>query len=202
MEAPVPEPEAPDLRPPEQKDLDRYLQTIKGEGRLFTTIETNVGAIECQLLPEVAPKAVANFVGLATGQRRWKDPETEQMVEGRRFYDGVTFHRVMAGFIIQAGDRTGTGKGGPGYTFADEFSESQSFDAPGKLALANTGANTNGSQFFITERAAPHLTGRHTIFGECKNLEVVHKISTAPASNDGQPEVPVRISTIRFEQRS
>ena len=191
-----------ELLPPAREELKAYLADVAGDGRLHTEIETSAGTIHCELLPDTAPMAVANFMGLAMGRRAWLDPESDEHIMGTGFYDGVTFHRVVSGYLIQAGDRTGTGKAGPGYTFPDEVDPKVRFDHPGALALANTGANSNGSQFFITERAMPHLNGRHTLFGHCDDLDVVRRISTAPASNDGQPENPVRITHVKFWQEA
>ncbi len=143
------------------------------------TFQTSVGEIVVKLLPEKAPKTVANFVGLAEGTREWKDPRTGQAVK-RPLYDGTVFHRVIPDFMIQGGDPLGTGTGGPGYRFEDEIGPDNRFDKPGLLAMANAGPNTNGSQFFITEVPTPHLNRGHTIFGEVvKGLELVRKISLA-----------------------
>ena len=143
---------------------------------LEATFLTSLGEIVVRLLPEKAPKTVANFVGLAEGTREWKDPRSGQMVK-RPLYDGTVFHRVIPDFMIQGGDPLGTGTGGPGYRFGDEIGPDNRFDRPGLLAMANAGANTNGSQFFITEVPTPHLNRGHTIFGEVvKGFELVPKI--------------------------
>jgi peptidyl-prolyl cis-trans isomerase A (cyclophilin A) len=131
---------------------------------LYATFETSAGKIGVKLYADKAPKTVANFVGLATGTKESVDPRNGQKGK-RRFYDGTVFHRVIPRFMIQGGDPTGTGTGDPGYKFADETSPSDQFK-PGHLAMANSGPNTNGSQFFITEVATTHLNGKHTIFGE------------------------------------
>ncbi len=141
------------------------------------TFQTSLGEIVVKLLPEKAPKTVANFVGLAEGTREWKDPRSGQSVK-RPLYDGTVFHRVIPDFMIQGGDPLGTGTGGPGYRFEDELGPDNRFDRPGLLAMANAGPNTNGSQFFITEVPTPHLNRGHTIFGEVvKGLELVRKIA-------------------------
>jgi peptidyl-prolyl cis-trans isomerase A (cyclophilin A) len=132
---------------------------------------------------------VANFVGLARGMRDWVDPQTDDVVV-RPLYEDLPFHRVIPDFAIQTGDPTGTGRGGPGYTFPDEFSRDHRHSAPGTLSMANHGPNTNGSQFFITERAAAHLDFRHTVFGRCGNLDVVRAIASAPAGPDDRPNDP------------
>ncbi len=127
--------------------------------------ETTLGTMECRLFPEKAPKTVENFVGLAKGEKEWTDPKTGEKVT-RPLYDGTIFHRCIPKFMIQGGDPLGNGTGGPGYRFEDECDPEIKFDRPGKLAMANAGPNTNGSQFFITQVPTPHLNMHHTIFGE------------------------------------
>ena len=144
---------------------------------LYATIETAQGSIVIELFSKDAPKTVANFVGLAAGEKAFEDPKTHAQVR-RPFYDGLTFHRVIEGFMIQGGDPEGTGAGGPGYTFADEFQSGRGFDTVGLLAMANRGPDTNGSQFFITTSTPTHLNGHHTIFGRViHGYEVVEAIS-------------------------
>jgi peptidyl-prolyl cis-trans isomerase A (cyclophilin A) len=134
---------------------------------------------------------VQNFVGLANGTKRWVDLKTKAWTH-RRFYDGLTFHRVIPDFMIQGGDQLGNGKGTPGYKFKDEFSPDLTFDKPGKLALANAGPNTNGSQFFITTVPTPHLNNHHTIFGEVvEGQEVANAISQVPRNSEDKPNTPV-----------
>ncbi|HET6437491.1 MAG TPA: peptidylprolyl isomerase [Anaeromyxobacter sp.] len=146
---------------------------------LTATFKTSLGDIVVKLLPEKAPKTVANFVDLAEGTREWKDPKSGQAVK-RPLYDGTVFHRVIPDFMIQGGDPLGTGTGGPGYQFEDEIGPDNRFDRAGLLAMANAGPNTNGSQFFLTEVPTPHLNRGHTIFGEVsKGLELVAKIARA-----------------------
>lgn len=165
--------------------------------------DTTMGRITCKLYDKEAPKTVANFVGLAEGSKEWTDPETLQKVKGKPFYDGVTFHRVIPGFMIQGGDRLGTGMGDAGYYFADEISPSLEFDVPGRLAMANAGpgpdgTGTNGSQFFITEEPEPQLDGRHTIFGQCDEHSVLLVASIARVDRDAndKPTTPVVINKV------
>src|SRR6187397_2149114 len=134
----------------------------------YAHFTTNQGSFVVKLFDDVAPRTVANFVGLAEGTKAWKDPVTGQSVN-RPFYDGLTFHRVIADFMIQGGCPLGTGTGGPGYKFKDECSPKVKHDAPGKLSMANAGPGTNGSQFFITHIPTPWLDGKHTVFGEVQD---------------------------------
>ena len=142
----------------------------------FATLRTSAGDIRVKLLPEHAPKTVANFVELATGKRTWRDPKSGKD-RNDSLYEGTIFHRVIKDFMIQGGDPLGTGTGGPGYQFEDEVKGGPAFDKPGLLAMANAGPNTNGSQFFITEVPTPWLDRGHTIFGEVvKGFDLVPKI--------------------------
>jgi len=164
-------------------------------------IETTDGNITCTLFPDKAPLTVANFIGLATGKKEWKDPKTGQMMKGVPLYNGTIFHRVIPNFMIQGGDPLGTGTGGPGYDFKDEFSPDLTFDQPGRLAMANSGPNTNGSQFFITEVPTPHLNNHHTIFGQCQDLDVVKKIARlATDPRTDRPYDPPKITRIKIIQ--
>jgi peptidyl-prolyl cis-trans isomerase A (cyclophilin A) len=138
---------------------------------------------------------VTNFIGLATGKKDWIDPRNQTKRVGVPLYDGTIFHRVIPGFMIQGGDPTGTGRGDPGYRFKDEFSDS-TFDRAGRLAMANSGPNSNGSQFFITAAPTPWLNNHHTIFGQCEDLGVVDKIINAKAGPDNRPVNPVKINHI------
>jgi peptidyl-prolyl cis-trans isomerase A (cyclophilin A) len=154
----------------------------------YATLETSMGTIVVRLLPKEAPIAVANFEALATGSKEWTDPKTGKKVL-RPLYAGTIFHRVIPEFMIQGGDPLGTGTGGPGYRFEDEFSSGRKFDKPGLLAMANAGPNSNGSQFFITEIATPWLNNRHTIFGEViEGMEVVRTIARASKGAGDRPE--------------
>jgi len=161
-------------------------------------IETTDGNITCTLFPDKAPLTVANFIGLANGTKAWKNPKTGQMMH-TPLYDGTICHRVIPSFMIQCGDPAGNGTGGPGYNFKDEFSPDLTFDQPGRLAMANSGPNTNGSQFFITEVPTPHLNGKHTIFGQCEDLDVVKKIARlASDSRTDRPYNPPTITHIKI----
>ncbi len=162
------------------------------------TLHTNRGDIVIELFDTKAPKTVANFVGLATGTKEYADPTTGAKTTGN-FYDGLVFHRVINGFMIQGGCPRGDGRGGPGYTFADEFHPDLSFDRPYLLAMANSGPGTNGSQFFITVGATPHLNRRHTIFGEVVDADskkVVDAIATTPTDRNDRPQDPVVIESV------
>jgi peptidyl-prolyl cis-trans isomerase A (cyclophilin A) len=139
-------------------------KTEKKKGDVLAHFTTSEGAFTIELFEKDAPKTVANFVGLAEGTKEWTDPRTGEKVK-KPYYDGLTFHRVIAGFMIQGGDPLGVGTGGPGYKFADEFN-SKKMDKPGILAMANSGPNTNGGQFFITLVPTPWLDNKHSVFGE------------------------------------
>jgi peptidyl-prolyl cis-trans isomerase A (cyclophilin A) len=153
----------------------------------IATIHTNKGAFTVRLMPEHAPKTVENFTGLATGSKGWTDPRDGEH-RSSAMYPGTIFHRVIPGFMVQGGDPTGTGMGGPGYQFEDEVEGGPSFDRPGLLAMANAGPGTNGSQFFVTVAPTPWLDGKHTIFGEVtEGYEVVEAISTAPTGAQDRP---------------
>ena len=167
------------------------------------TLHTNHGDIVLNLFGDHAPKTVANFVGLASGTKEYADPETGKKTTGT-FYDGLTFHRVMDGFMIQGGCPLGDGTGSPGYSFADEFHPDLIFNKPYLLAMANAGPGTNGSQFFITVGPTPHLNRRHTIFGEVADgpsREVVDKIAAVPTGGMDRPVEDVVIETIVVERR-
>jgi len=150
----------------------------------FATLVTSLGDIKVKLLPETAPKTVENFVGLATGAKQWTDPKTGSKRDDS-LYAGTIFHRVIPGFMIQGGDPLGTGTGGPGYKFEDEVGSGPRFDKAGYLAMANSGPNTNGSQFFVTVAATAHLSGKHTIFGEViEGQDVADAISKTSTQRD------------------
>lgn len=157
----------------------------KTQGKLvkMMIIETSLGTITCELFPDKAPTTVDVISTLAEGTREWTHPETGQAMIGTPYYDGVVFHRVIPNFMIQTGDPTASGRGGPGFRFEDEFHEELTFDKPGRLAMANAGPNTNGGQIFITVAPTPHLNGAHTIFGQVvEGQEVVVAISEVAAS--------------------
>jgi peptidyl-prolyl cis-trans isomerase A (cyclophilin A) len=161
-------------------------------------LHTNHGDITINLFGDHAPKTVANFVGLASGTKEYTDPQTGRPTTGK-FYDGLIFHRIIEGFMIQGGDPLGSGTGGPGYKFADEFHPELSFNKPYLLAMANAGANTNGSQFFITLGPTPHLNRRHTIFGEVadqSSRDVVDAIGRVPTGRNDRPAEDVVIQSV------
>jgi len=166
---------------------------------LTATLRTNQGPIVIRLLPDHAPRTVRNFVDLAQGGREWTDPRTGRVTTGR-LYDGTIFHRVIPNFMIQGGDPLGTGTGGPGYQFADEFHPELQFDRPYLLAMANAGPGTNGSQFFITTVPTPHLNRRHTIFGEViQGQEVVDQISHTATDGRDRPVKDVVLESDEIE---
>ena len=164
------------------------------------TLVTSKGDIRVRLLEETAPETVANFVGLATGTKEWKDPGTGEK-KTDPLYSGTIFHRVIPNFMIQGGDPTGTGRGGPGYEFGDEVDGPETFDGPGYLAMANAGPGTNGCQFFITTAATPHLTGKHTIFGIVESgQDVADAISKVSTGQGDKPREDVVIQEIKIEE--
>lgn len=168
---------------------------------LYATLQTSKGEIRIRLFPNHAPKTVENFVGLADGSQVWTDSSTRQKVEGRPLYNGTIFHRVIPGFMIQGGDPEGSGRGGPGYQFKDEFHPELVFDRPYLLAMANAGPGTNGSQFFITVGKTPHLNRKHSIFGEVVSGEaVVDAIANAPANRSDRPNEDIVIESIAIER--
>jgi len=164
------------------------------------TLKTSKGDIRVVLFPDTAPRTVENFVGLATGTKAWKDPQTG-VAQQRPLYDGTIFHRVIPQFMVQGGDPLGTGRGGPGYEFEDEVAGPRAFDKPGYLAMANAGPNTNGSQFFITQVPTPWLNGKHTIFGEVvEGMGVVDAIAASDRDARDRPQEEIRIEWIEVEQ--
>ncbi|WP_306056000.1 peptidylprolyl isomerase [Natronococcus wangiae] len=166
-------------------------------GNVTATLHTTKGDIEVELYDERAPRTVDNFVGLATGGKTWTDPETGEEVEGEPLYDDVAFHRVIEGFMIQGGDPTETGRGGPGYQFDDEFHEDLRHDDEGVLSMANSGPNTNGSQFFITLDAQPHLDDRHSVFGKVTDgMDVVREIGNVDTDANDQPKENVVLESV------
>jgi peptidyl-prolyl cis-trans isomerase A (cyclophilin A) len=161
-------------------------------------MDTSMGRITCQFYEKQAPKAVANFIALAEGTKDWTDPATKNTRHNKPFYDGTIFHRVIPGFMIQGGDPTGTGMGDAGSRFEDEFDPNLNFDAPGRLAMANSGPNTNGSQFFITEQAYDSLDQHYTLFGQCDEpgIQVVKAIARVPRDGDDKPLKPVVLKKV------
>jgi peptidyl-prolyl cis-trans isomerase A (cyclophilin A) len=172
------------------------------EAGLYMRFETSMGNINCKLYENDAPVTVHTLVGLALGSKSYVDPKTGQTTR-KKFFDGLTFHRVIPNFMIQGGDPLGNGTGspaGPGFPFKDEFSPNLQFDRPGRLAMANSGPTTNGSQFFITEVPVPHLNGHHTIWGQCEDLDVVKAIARAPVGANNLPITPVVIKHVVVER--
>lgn len=179
-------------------------------------IKTSSGDFTCELFKDKVPNAVDNFVGLAKGTKPWRDPDTREKKIGKPLYNGTTFHRVIPQFMIQGGDPAGTGSGDIGFSIKDEYSPSLTFDEPGMLAYANSGRNTNGSQFFITEVAVPYLNpcldaagcmrgGQHqpkgygyTIFGRCTPVSLVAQIARTPRDANDKPYKPVKILRVQI----
>jgi peptidyl-prolyl cis-trans isomerase A (cyclophilin A) len=168
---------------------------------LYATLHTTLGDVTVRLFPDHAPKTVSNFVELAEGGREWTDPRTRQ-TSSDKLYDGTVFHRVIDGFMIQGGDPLGTGTGGPGYKFADEFHPELAFTRPYLLAMANAGPGTNGSQFFITVAPTEWLTNKHTIFGEVTDgTAVVDAIAKTETGQGDRPATDVVIDSVTIERR-
>ncbi|HKU28575.1 MAG TPA: peptidylprolyl isomerase [Candidatus Sulfotelmatobacter sp.] len=167
----------------------------------YATFDTSMGKIVCRLFEKEAPNTVKNFIDLAEGKRDWRDNVSGKKGPGP-LYNGTVFHRVIPDFMIQGGDPSGSGMGGPGYKFADETKGSPyKFDKPGKLAMANAGPNTNGSQFFITVAATPWLTGNHTIFGEVvEGQDVVNAITKVKRNAQDRPAQDVKLNSVSIER--
>jgi peptidyl-prolyl cis-trans isomerase A (cyclophilin A) len=167
---------------------------------LMATLHTSEGDIDIELYDERVPRTVENFVGLATGEREWEDPETGE-TRTDPLYQDVPFHRVISGFMLQTGDPTGTGRGGPGYTFDDEFHDELGHDGPGVVSMANRGPDTNGSQFFITLDAQPHLDGRHAVFGEVTDgMGVVEAIGSVETDGDDKPTEEILLESVTVDR--
>jgi cyclophilin family peptidyl-prolyl cis-trans isomerase len=174
-----------------------------GAGNPVAVLDTTAGKLRCTLFEKQTPITVANFIGLATGTKDWKNPVSHVTKHNTPLYDGTIFHRVIPNFMIQGGDAAGNGSGDPGYTFKDEIVPSLMFDRPGRLAMANSGPNTNGSQFFITEVATPHLNGHYNLFGQCDaaSVALVKQIARmARDPRDDRPFRPVRINHVTIER--
>jgi peptidyl-prolyl cis-trans isomerase A (cyclophilin A) len=168
---------------------------------LYAQFVTSQGNFTVRLYDQEAPKTVENFVGLAEGTKTWTDPRTNQKVS-KPYYDGVIFHRVIDGFMIQSGDPLGQGIGGPGYTFGDEFHPKLRHNKAGILSMANRGPNTNGGQFFVTLAPTPHLDDRHSVFGEVvEGMDVVQKIGSTKTGSRDRPINDIVIETIKIERR-
>jgi peptidyl-prolyl cis-trans isomerase A (cyclophilin A) len=193
-----------DATPPAPLTIEEATKGLKGTGPLIAKIEVDqggkpMGTFTCELFEKQTPKTVANFVGLARGLRQFKDPKTAAWTK-KPFYDGLVFHRVIPGFMIQGGDPKGNGTGDPGYEFEDEIVPDLKMDKGGILAMANRGPGTNGSQFFITEKGAPWLTGKHTIFGSCEPLDLVTKIAGVPKGPRDVPTDPVTMKKVTISR--
>lgn len=161
-------------------------------------VQTNHGEIEVELFEKRAPRTVENFIGLATGEQEWTDPETGE-TKNEPLYENVPIHRVIEGFMVQGGDPTGTGRGGPGYEFDDEFHDELTHDGAGILSMANSGPNTNGSQFFITLDAQPHLDGKHAVFGTVtEGMDVVREIGSVETGAQDNPVEDVVIESVKI----
>jgi peptidyl-prolyl cis-trans isomerase A (cyclophilin A) len=191
-------------RPPAADDLPDSPSTTEGivvppaPNGPTAVIDTSMGRLTCQFFAKESPITVENFIGLATGAKQFTDPTTGKVMQGVKFYDGTTFHRVIANFMIQGGDRAGTGMGDGGFYIKDEFSPGLRFDREGRLAMANAGPGTGGTQFFITEAPVPELNGKHTIFGQCDphSVLVVQSIARVPKNGEDKPLTPVVIEHV------
>ena len=189
---------APDAETPAAPDESPLPAEVDIDGVEGAVLHTSAGDIEVELYPEEAPITVANFVGLAEG-----DLATNPETGADEFYDGTIFHRVIQDFMVQGGDPQGSGRGGPGYQFQDEFESGLTFDDPGSLAMANSGPGTNGSQFFITVAPTPHLNNMHTIFGKVadeESLEIVNEISTVETDGNDRPTSDIVLESITVQR--
>lgn len=188
-----------------EKKEDKKLGTgakSKGKGKdMYAVMETSMGPIKIKLFADKAPKTVENFVGLAEGTKEWTDPKSGKK-QKKPLYNGTIFHRVIDGFMIQGGDPEGTGRGGPGYQFEDEFSPDLKHSKKGILSMANAGPNTNGSQFFITLGPTGHLDNRHSVFGEVvEGMDVVEKIGKTKTGAMDRPTADVTIKSVKIERK-
>jgi cyclophilin family peptidyl-prolyl cis-trans isomerase len=165
-------------------------------------IQTSMGDLHCPLFPKAAPIGTANFIGLAKGTKDWTNPKTGKVMHGVPLYDNTIFHRVIPEFMIQGGDPAGTGAGNIGFQFKNESVVGLTFDRPGRLAYANAGPDTNGSQFYVTEVATPFLNGKYTIFGQCDDasVELVKKIARQPRNRADKPNTDIVIKHIKIEE--
>ena len=176
-----------------------HVATFAKGAKVTATFETSLGAFTCKLFADECPMTVGNFVGLATGETPWVDPQGNPVQ--KPLYDGTVFHRVIPEFMIQGGDPKGNGTGGPGYKFADEIVKSLKHNKPGILSMANSGPATNGSQFFVTEVPTPHLDGKHTVFGEVVNgFDVVKKIAHTKTDGRDRPATPVVLTKLTISR--
>jgi peptidyl-prolyl cis-trans isomerase A (cyclophilin A) len=206
-DTPAPSAEKPAATPPAaaEKPTATEKPAVSAEKHgpgVYAHITTNHGAMIARLFDQDAPKTVENFVGLAEGKKQWRNPRTNTMVR-RPYYNNLTFHRISPGFMIQGGDPEGTGTGGPGFEFADEFNPKLRHSKAGILSMANRGPNTNGGQFFITLVPTPHLNDRHSVFGELvEGTETLRAIGKVPTKEGGMPLKPVVIKSVRIERVS
>ena len=188
----------------EKKDTSKKEEKMNLPAGTYAVFDTSKGKIVCQLFTKRAPETTKNFIGLAEGTKAWKDPATGKWIK-KPFYDGLGFHRVIPGFMIQAGCPLGNGRGGPGYRFKDEFHPSLKHNKPGILSMANAGPNTNGSQFFITERPTSRLDNRHAVFGEVtQGMEVVKQIARVKRDPRDKPLTPLimkKVTILRIEKK-
>ena len=202
--APLARAQSTDPVPNHVMPIEEAVKGVKGAGALMAKIEVEqggkaLGTFNCELFEKQTPKTVANFVGLARGLRPFKDKSGAWVK--KPLYDGLTFHRVIPNFMIQGGDPAGTGSGTPGYEFEDEFNPDLKLDGAGILAMANRGPATNGSQFFITEKATPWLSGKHTVFGKCEPTDLVTKITHVPTNGPrNDPTTPVIMKKVTISR--
>ncbi len=184
-----------------KSDTSKTEKTTKKGKDMIAVFDTTKGTFKVKLLSETAPKTVENFVGLADGTKEWTDPKTGEKVK-KPFYNGLTFHRVIKDFMIQGGCPLGTGTGGPGYRFEDEFApNAPKHSKPGILSMANAGPNTNGSQFFVTTVPTPWLDGRHTVFGEVvEGIDVVHAIENSKTGPMDRPAEAIKINSVTIQK--
>jgi peptidyl-prolyl cis-trans isomerase A (cyclophilin A) len=187
---------------PAAKGSGKWTQRVATGKDVWATLQTSEGDIVVRLFSKAAPQTVASFVGVASGEKEWRHPVTGA-VSRAPLYEGVIFHRVIPGFMIQGGDPAGTGSGNPGFYVPDEFQSGRRFDRQGLLAMANAGPNTGGSQFFITVAPTPHLTNHHTLFGEVvAGYENVVKISEVPSARGNRPVTPVTIKKVVLSDKA
>jgi peptidyl-prolyl cis-trans isomerase A (cyclophilin A) len=172
---------------------------IPGTGALYARFVTSMGNVVIKLEEQRAPNTVKNFVGLATGAQEWKDPKTGESKKGVPYYDGTVFHRVIPNFMAQGGDPLGRGTGGPGYKFADEFHPELRHDVPGVLSMANSGPGTNGSQFFLCEKATPWLDNKHTVFGKAVlGADIIKNITHSPTGPNDRPATEIVLKKLEI----
>jgi peptidyl-prolyl cis-trans isomerase A (cyclophilin A) len=182
------------------KEASKPETKTKSKKEPIAVIKTSMGSFTVKLFKDKAPETVENFIALAKGTKEWTDPATGKTVKGKSLYKGTIFHRVIPDFMIQGGDPAGNGTGGPGYKFKDEIRPLDRFDKPGILAMANSGPNTNGSQFFVTVIATPWLNGHHTIFGEVTSgMNVVNKIVNVERDGMDKPKKDIKIESITIK---